>query len=88
MDGEAEEAEGPVDEGGGDHEARVESAADDATQRVPALGVEPVPEVVEAVLGEVEGSTVIEVGIELVDHGLVAEDAEEAGDEGEEVDEA
>lgn len=86
MNGEAEESESPVDEGGGDHEAGVEGAADDPAEGVPALGVEPVPEVVEALLGQVEGSAVIEIGIELVDHGLVAKDAEEARNEGEDVD--
>lgn len=88
MDGEAEEAQDPVDDGGCDHETRVERPADDAAKRIPALGVEPVPEVVEAVAGEVEGGAVVEVGVELVDHGLVAEDAEEAGDEGQHIDEA
>jgi hypothetical protein len=51
MDGEAEEAKDPVDDGSGDHETRVERPADDAAQRIPALGVEPVPEIVEAVAG-------------------------------------
>lgn len=88
MDGKPEEAQAPVEEGGGDHETGVEGAANDAAEGVPALGVEPVPEVVEAVLGEVQGCPVVEVGVELVDHALVAEDAEEAGDEGEDVDEA
>ena len=32
-----------------------------------------------------QSRSVVEVGIELVDHALVAEDAEEADDEGEEV---
>lgn len=88
MDGEAEESERPVDDGGGDHEARVEGPTDDAAKRVPALGVEPVPELVEALLGEEESGSVVEVGVEFVDHGLVAENAEQSGDEGQEVDEA
>lgn len=87
MDGEPEESEGPVDDGGGDHKARVEGAAHDAAERVPALIVEPVPKLVEALLGEEEGGSIVEVGVELVDHALVAEDAEEADGEGEDVDE-
>lgn len=86
MDGKAEETEGPVDEGGGDHEAWVEGAADDAAERVPALGVEPVPEFIEALLSEVQGGAVVEVRVEFVDHGLVSEDAEETGDKSENVD--
>ncbi|XP_021818499.1 uncharacterized protein LOC110760526 [Prunus avium] len=86
VNGEAEELESPVDEGGGDHEVRVKGADDDPAEGVLALGVEPVPEVVEALLGQVKGSAVIEIGIELVDHGLVAKDAEEAHNEGEDVD--
>ncbi|CAB4278235.1 unnamed protein product [Prunus armeniaca] len=70
VDSEAEESESPVDEGSGDHEAGVEGVADDPAEEIPALGVKPVPEVVEALLGQVEGSAVIEIGIELVDHGL------------------
>lgn len=82
-----EEAEDPVNDGGGDHETRVERSADDAAQRIPALGVEPVPEVVEAVAGEVEGGAVVEVGVKLVDHGLVTKHAEETSDEGQDIDE-
>lgn len=87
VDGEGERAEEAVEQRGGDHEAREERPADDAPERVPALGVEPVPELAEAVLGEEERGAVVEVGVELVDHGLVAEDGEEADGEGEHVDE-
>lgn len=88
VDGEPEEPQAPVQHGGGDHEARVEGAADNAAERVPALAVEPVPELVEPLLGQEQGGPVVEVRVELVDHGLVAEDAEEAGGEGQHVDEA
>lgn len=87
VDGEAEEVEDGVEEGGGEHEAGVEGAADDAAERVPGLEIEPVPELLEAVADEVESGAVVEVGVELVDHGLVAEDAEEADGEGEDIDE-
>lgn len=52
---------------------------------VPALGVKPVPELVETLLGQEEGRTVVKVGIELVDHGLIAENAEETSDESQDV---
>jgi hypothetical protein len=87
VDGEGERAEEAVEQRRGDHEAREECSAHDASEWVPALGVEPVPELAEAILGEEERGAVVEVGIELVDHGLVAEDGEEADGEGEHVDE-
>ena len=70
--GEGEEAHRPVDERGRNHEARVQRAAHNAAQRVPALIVEPIPELVEPLLRQVERGAVIEVGVELVDHALVA----------------
>lgn len=82
VDEEAEEPQRPVDQSGGYHETGVKRAADDPTERVPGLGIEPVPELVEAFLREEERGSVVEIGIELVDHGFVAEDAEEASDEG------
>lgn len=87
MDGKGEETEGAVDEGSGDHEAGVESAADDATEGIPALRVEPVPELIKAVAGEEKGGAIVEIGVELVDHGLVAKNAEEADGECKDVDE-
>lgn len=83
-----EEPNCPVHEGSGNHEARVKRAADDPTERVPTLGIKPVPELIEALLGEEEGGPVIEVGIELVDHALVPQNAEEARDEGQNVHQA
>ncbi|KAF2556574.1 hypothetical protein F2Q68_00016274 [Brassica cretica] len=41
-------------DGGGDHETWIKRASDDTAERVPALGVEPVPELVEAFLLEEE----------------------------------
>ena len=62
-----------VEDGGGDHEAGVDGAADDPAQRVPGPVVEPVVEGVETLVGQVLGRSVVEVGIELVNHGLVAQ---------------
>ena len=50
----------------GDHQARVERATGDASQGVPCAVVEPIPEVVEAVLDEVLGRSKVEPGIDLV----------------------
>lgn len=88
MDGKPEDLQGPINQRGSDHKTGIESAPDDPTKRVPALTIEPIPELVKPLLGKENGGPVIEVGIELVDHGLVAEDAEQASDEGEDVDEA
>lgn len=87
MDCKSQESQSPIYDGGSDHKTRIESAADDASKRVPALTVEPVPELVKSLLGQEQSGPVIEVGIKFVDHGLISEHTEEAGDEGENVDE-
>ena len=70
------------EDGRGDHEPGVDGAADDPAERVPGAVVEPVVEGVEALLGEEARRAVVEVGVELVDHGLVAQHGEEADGEG------
>eukprot|EP00053_Salpingoeca_punica_P010929 m.97584 g.97584 ORF g.97584 m.97584 type:complete len:573 (+) comp15536_c0_seq2:800-2518(+) len=70
------------DERGGDHEARVDGAADDAAERVPGAVVKPVVEVVEALLHQVLRGAVVEVRVKLVDHALVADDGKEAAGKG------
>lgn len=88
MDEESQKAQEPVNESRGDHETGVKRPTDDAAERVPALGVEPVPELVKAFLGQELGDPVIEVWIKLMDHGFVTENAEETSDESQDVDEA
>lgn len=88
MDCEPEEFQAPVDDSGSDHQTRVESPTHDPTHRVPALGIEPVPELVETLLGKEERGAIVEVRVEFVDHALVSEDAKETGDESEDIDEA
>lgn len=51
MDGEVEEANKLVDKSDSNCKTRVESVADDATQRVPPLGVKLVPQLVKTLLG-------------------------------------
>ena len=46
------------------------------SQWIPCPVVEPVVEGVEPLLGQVLGGAVVEVGIELVDHRLIAQDGE------------
>lgn len=73
MYSESEEMQGLIDRGGGDHEAREKCAANDPTERVPRLRIKPIPEFESAIASEEEGGAVIEVGIEFVNHGFVAE---------------
>jgi hypothetical protein len=49
-----------VDGAAGDHEARVQSAASDASQRMPCPVVKPVPELVEPVGNKVFGGPEVE----------------------------
>ena len=60
---------------------RVHSPANYSTQWVPCSVVKPVPKVVEALLGEEGGHSVVEVGIKLVDHALVLHHREQANAE-------
>ncbi|KAI8021871.1 hypothetical protein LOK49_LG03G03142 [Camellia lanceoleosa] len=75
VDSEAEEVKRPVDKSDSDHKTRVMSAIDDATQRVPPLKVKLVPQLVKTLLGQEQSGPIIKVGIELMDHPLLAEDA-------------
>lgn len=81
VEGEVERVEQPVRGGGRHHEARVDGAADDAAQGVPGPVIEPVVEVVKALGREVLGGAKVEVGVELVDHGLEAQHGEQPGEE-------
>ncbi len=56
------------------HEAGVDSGSNVAAERVPALGVEEVPELLEVVVDEELGGPEVEPWVELVDDGLVADD--------------
>lgn len=85
MNEEAEKPQRPVNQSGGDHETWIKRTADDPTERIPTLRVEPVPKLVEAFLGKEKGRTVVEIRIELVDHGFVSENTEETSNEGQDI---
>lgn len=53
-----------VDGAAGDHETGVQSAAGDASQRMPRSVVEPVPELVESIGDEVFGGSEVEPRID------------------------
>lgn len=55
----------------------IDGAPYDPTQGVPGPVVEPVVEVVEALLGQEPRRAVVEVRIELVDHALVPQHREQ-----------
>lgn len=74
--GDVERVEDPMDGARRDHEARVDRATDDATERIPGALIEPVEEVVEAVRYHVVGRAVVEPRVELVNDTLVADHRE------------
>ena len=78
VDGEVEEVERVIEDCWGDHEARVNCAADDASERIPDTIVEPVVERVEAFVGQKLGRSIVEVRVKFVDDRLVAEHREQA----------
>ena len=59
----------------------VDCASDDPTKRIPGAIIEPVVELVEALLCQEAGGAVVEVGIELVNNALKAEHREETSGE-------
>ncbi len=81
VDGQVKEAQNVEDGSRGDHEPGVDGAADDPPQRIPSAIVKPIVKAVEALVGQILGGPVIEVGIELVNHGLVAKHGEETDGE-------
>ena len=86
MNGNVERVEDVVDEARGEHEAGIDGAADNATERVPGALVEPVEEVIEAVRDHVIGGAVVEPRVELVYDTLVADHREQARHEARDVD--
>lgn len=72
MDSKPEESQYPVDEGSSDHKARVKRTPNDTPKGIPTLRVKPVPELVKTFLSQVQSRSVIEIGIEFVDHALVS----------------
>lgn len=52
-----------VDGAAGDHEAGVQGASSNSTERVPCSVVKPIPELVEAIGDEVLGCSEVEPGI-------------------------
>ncbi|KAK8614333.1 hypothetical protein V6N13_122694 [Hibiscus sabdariffa] len=73
-----------INESDSQHEARIKGAADDSVSRVPTFVVElePISEIVKPILGKVKSGTIIEIGVEFMDHGFVTKDEEKTGDEG------
>lgn len=52
-----------VDGAAGDHQAGVQGASSNSTERVPCSVVKPIPELVEAIGDEVLGCSEVEPGI-------------------------
>lgn len=88
VDRQVQQVHRPVEHRGREHEAGVDGAADGAAQGVPAAVIEPVQELQEALVRQVLRGPEVEVRVELVDHGLVAHDREQADREGQQRDQA
>ena len=59
----------------------IHGATDDSAERIPREFIEPVEEIVEAILGHVGSRSIVEPWIEFVNDGLEANDGEETRDE-------
>jgi len=72
-----------VDDAGRDHEAWVERPACNTAERVPCAIIEPIPEVVEAIVDQVLRCSEVEPRIELMNDALESYDREQsAGNSG------
>jgi len=79
IDRDIDSIEDVIEEAGSDHEARIDGTTDDPTQGVPSSIVEPIVKVIEAVLGEVFCSAIIEIWIKFMDDRLESKNREESG---------
>ena len=64
------------------HEARVDGGSDVTAQRIPTFRVEEVPELLEVSVDQKLGGTIVEPRVELMDDGLVTDDAEDTYETG------
>lgn len=80
--------ESPVNDRGSGHESWEDRTANVATNGIPGHRIKPVPKIHEAIMSQVASSSVVEPGIELVDHTFISNDWEDANDESEDSNEA
>jgi len=78
VDGHVQQPHQAVQGRRGEHQARVNGAADDASQGIPGAVIEPVVELVEALLGEEPRGAVVEVRVELMDNALESQHGKQA----------
>lgn len=76
IDGDVQHPHEPVEGRRGDHQAGVNGAANDASQRIPGAIIEPVVELVEALLGKEPRGAVVEIRIKLMDDAFEAQHRE------------
>ena len=62
------------------HETRVDSCSNVPAERIPALWIEEVPELPEVMVDKEFGGSIIEPGIELMNDGLIPDDAKNSDD--------
>lgn len=82
IDGDIQEPHKSVKGGRGYHQPRINSASNNPAQRIPRPIIEPVVEVVEALLGQEPRGTVVEVRVKLMDHTLESQHGEQTGNKG------
>ena len=82
VDGHVDHVEDVVEEASSDHETGIDCSSNNPTKWIPGSVVKPVVKVVETLIREVLGCSVVEVRIELMDDRLKAKDREEPDGEG------
>ena len=70
------EVQDVVENGGRDHQTRIDGATNDPSQRIPSSVVEPIVKLVKSFISQKFGCAVVEVGIKLVNHHLIPEHRE------------
>lgn len=81
VDGDVEQPHQTIEYGRCDHQAGINRAADDPSQRIPGSVIEPIVEVVESLFGQEARRPVIEVRIEFVDDAFESEHREQTSGE-------
>lgn len=78
VDGHIEQPHQAVQGRRGEHQPGIDGAADDAAQGIPGAVIEPVVELVKALLRQKPRGAVVEVRIELMDYAFESQHREQA----------
>ena len=61
-----------VDCGTSNHKARIDCATNNPTQRIPCTVVKPIVKIIEPLISQVFGCSIVKVRIKLMYHALIA----------------